>query len=73
MHETSTCTPVPDFDETTGYLYLVGDDKYGVTKRSVVARLDAEGNILVWWKVGKQEYPLTLEQIIDWMGLLETE
>jgi hypothetical protein len=51
-------TPVPVFEESTGRLYLEDG-----TARQVIARFGEDGNIYVWWRWGRREVPLTLEQI----------
>jgi hypothetical protein len=53
-----TVTPRLLYDESSGYLIL-SDGK----RRQVVARPDGM-TIWLWWKFGKCEYPVTLEEIV---------
>lgn len=53
-----SATPYPVFDEETGYLYLCDG-----TCRQIICRFH-RGQILVWWKKGKTEYPLVLDDFL---------
>ncbi len=50
-------TPVPVFDEETGYLCLSDG-----THRQIVCRKDREA-IYVWWKLSKKEVRVTLSDL----------
>lgn len=54
-------TPRPVFELATGRLYFKDGNC-----RQVVARFGEDGNIYVWWKWGKREVPLALEDILGW-------
>jgi hypothetical protein len=54
-----TCTPRVVFEPETGYLSLRDG-----THRQIVMRVK-DGTFYVWWKSGKTEHPLTLDQLLE--------
>jgi len=63
---TDTNTPVPVFEKETGYLHLKGNDRGGCYRAQTILRIGEDGKIYLWWKYGKREVPITIDQLAEW-------
>ena len=56
-----TTTPIPIFDEQTGYILL----KKGKQVQVIARRGEGQGEILFLWKRTKEEVLVTLDELAD--------
>jgi hypothetical protein len=55
-----TSTPIPEFEESTGYIIL----RKG-KQRQVICRVSEEGHLLFLWRRTKEEVPVTIEDLAE--------
>jgi hypothetical protein len=53
-----TRTPVPEYEPSTGYVYLRKGEQ-----RQVICRVNEDGMLLFVWKRTKEEVPVTIEEL----------